>query len=44
MRKRVELDEKGRAVTRIGPFEDKGTQVVTVSYGDASDTLRFRVR
>ncbi|GAB2625729.1 hypothetical protein GCM10027270_10620 [Nocardioides ginkgobilobae] len=44
VRKRVELDEKGRAVTRIGPFEDKGTQVVTVSYGDASDTLRFKVR
>ena len=44
VRKRVELDEKGRAVTRIGPFEDKGTQVVTVSYGDVSDTLRFKVR
>jgi len=44
VRKRVELDEKGRAVTRIGPFEDKGVQVVTVSYGDASDTLRFKVR
>lgn len=44
VRKRVELDENGRAVTRIGPFEDKGTQVVTVSYGDASDTLRFKVR
>lgn len=44
VRKRVELDEDGRAVTRIGPFQDKGTQVVTVSFGDASDTLRFKVR
>lgn len=44
VRKRVELDENGRAVTRIGPFEDKGVQVVTVSFGDASDTLRFKVR
>ena len=38
------LDKKGKAVTRVGPFDDKGVQVITVSYGDASDTLRFKVR
>ena len=42
--KTVDLDGRGRAVTRIGPFSGKGTKVVTVSYGDASDTLRFKVR
>lgn len=42
--KTVKLDKKGRAVTRVGPFDDKGVQVITVSYGDASDTLRFKVR
>ncbi len=42
--KTVKLDKKGKAVTRVGPFDDKGVQVITVSYGDASDTLRFKVR
>lgn len=40
--KSVELED-GRAVTRVGPFS-KGTKVITVTYGDASDTLRFKVR
>ena len=41
--KTVRLDDRGRAATRIGPF-GRGTKVVTVSYGDATDTLRFKVR
>lgn len=44
VKKTVELNERGRVVTRIGPFQRKGTKVVTVSFGDASDTLRFKVR
>ena len=42
--KTVKLDKKGKAVTRVGPFDEKGVQVITVSYGDVSDTLRFKVR
>ncbi len=42
--KKVKLNKKGKAVTRVGPFDEKGVQVITVSYGDASDILRFKVR
>ena len=42
--KKVTLNKKGKAVTRVGPFDEKGVQVITVSYGDASDILRFKVR
>jgi 5'-nucleotidase len=41
--KTVQLDDRGRATTRVGPFT-RGTQVITVAYGDTSDTLRFKVR
>ena len=42
--KKVKLNKKGKAVTRVGPFDERGVQVITVSYGDASDILRFKVR
>ena len=42
--KKVKLNKKGKAVTRVGPFDEKGVQVITVFYGDASDVLRFKVR
>lgn len=42
--KKVKLNKRGKAVTRVGPFDEKGVQVITVSYGDASDILRFKVR
>ena len=44
MDKNGTLNKKGKAVTRVVPFDEKGVQVITVSYGDVSDTLRFKVR
>lgn len=41
--KTVELNEKGKAKTKVGPFT-KGKHTILVSYGDFSDLLRFRVR